>query len=265
MNNSYPIGIFDSGVGGLSVLTNISHLLPNENLIYVADSKYAPYGGRSNEEIFNRSRKIINFLIQNFNSKAIVIGCNTATAACIKELREIYSFPIIGMEPAIKPAKKLTKSKRIGILATSGTLQSSKFAALLSDYKGDTKFFSQPCLGLVEQIEKGEFDSKETRQIVIDNLSILKSKNVDVIILGCTHFVFITHIVKEFFEKSIPIINTGHAVARQLKSKLEQNNLCNLKKLKKDLIFCTNNDEKTSRKILEFLIPNISYKFEIFN
>ena len=127
MKNVSPIGIFDSGVGGLSVLDQISLLLPSENLVYVADSKFAPYGPKSAEDIRARAFKIMNFLIANHDIKLMVVACNTATAACIKEMREKYTIPIVGMEPAVKPAIMASKEKRIGILATEGTLKSAKF------------------------------------------------------------------------------------------------------------------------------------------
>ena len=265
MNNLSPIGIFDSGVGGLSVVNNIVNLLPFENLVYVADSKYAPYGSRSKEEIFDRSCVIINYLIQSYNIKAIVVACNTATAACINELRELFLIPIIGMEPAIKPANRLSKNKRIGILATSGTLKSSKFIALLSHYAGNSEFFSQPCHGLVEEIEKGLIDTSKTRAIINKNLSALKRKKIDVIILGCTHFVFIRHLIKEFFNEDIPIIDTGLAVAKRLLSQLEENNLLMNRSLRGKLIICTNDDSKQPQQTLKTLVPDLKYKLITFN
>lgn len=265
MNNLSPIGIFDSGVGGLSVVNNIVNLLPFENLVYVADSKYAPYGSRSKEEIFDRSCVIINYLIQSYNIKAIVVACNTATAACINELRVLFSIPIIGMEPAIKPANRLSKNKRIGILATSGTLKSSKFIALLSHYEGNSEFFSQPCHGLVEEIEKGLIDTSKTRAIINKNLSALKRKKIDVIILGCTHFVFIRHLIKEFFNEDIPIIDTGLAVAKRLLSQLEENNLLMNRSLRGKLIICTNDDSKQPQQTLKTLLPDLKYKLITFN
>jgi glutamate racemase len=265
MNNSSPIGIFDSGVGGLSVVSQISNVLPKEDLIYVADSKYSPYGNRSEKEIFIRSEKIINLLIKKYHVKVIVIACNTATAACIKELRDIFSIPIVGMEPAVKPANNLTKTKRVGILATTGTLKSSKFAALLSYYEGDTKFFSQPCQGLVEQIEKGLIDAPDTRAIVNQNLALLESKNIDVIILGCTHFVFIRHLIEDYFNQTIPIIDTGFAVAQQLVRQLEANNLSNIRESLGHFIFCTNDESDQPRKALARLMPDINFQLEIFN
>ena len=145
MKKIQPIGIFDSGIGGITVMSHIQSLLPDESLAYVADSFYAPYGLKSNHEILTRSKVIIDYLIKNKSAKLIVVACNTATAAAIKDLRQIYEIPIIGMEPAIKPATKSTKCKRVGILATNGTLESAKFSALLETYSGEIKFYTQPC------------------------------------------------------------------------------------------------------------------------
>ena len=149
MKKTQPIGIFDSGVGGITVMSHIHDLLPDESLAYVADSLYAPYGLKSNHEILDRSKAVIDYLIKEKSVKLIVVACNTATAAAIKELRQLYEIPIVGMEPAIKPATKSTKCKRVGILATNGTLESAKFSALLETYSGDIEFYTQPCPGLV--------------------------------------------------------------------------------------------------------------------
>lgn len=227
MKNSSPIAIFDSGVGGLSVLDEISKILPNENLIYVADSRNAPYGLKSFEEIYIRASKIINFLLKNHELKLIVVACNTATAACIKKLREVYDVPLVGMEPAVKPAIQLSKKKCIGILATEGTIKSAKFSALLENYYDEAKFYIQPCIGLVEYIEKGQIDTLEVNDVVCKNLAALKEKKVDVIVLGCTHFLFIKSIIEDYFDNSVRIIDTGKAVANRVVDLIGQNDSLN--------------------------------------
>ena len=225
MNKSFPIGIFDSGVGGLSVLKKIYTILPNESLVYVADSINAPYGPKNNSFILDRSITIIDFLVANHKIKLLVIACNTATASTISKLREIYDFPIIGMEPAIKPANEASKRKKVGILATEGTINSSKFSALLDSYSGDTQFFTQPCIGLVELIERGQIDSNEVISLVNKNLIPLLQNNVDVVVLGCTHYIFIKKNVENFFNSEITIIETGEAVAMQTQRILKEFNL----------------------------------------
>ena len=198
MNKSFPIGIFDSGVGGLSVLNKIHSKLPNESLVYVADSINAPYGSKNNSFVLERSIIIVNFLVENHKIKLLVIACNTATASTISKLREIYNFPIIGMEPAIKPANEASRNKKVGILATEGTFNSSKFSALLDSYSGETQFFTQPCIGLVEHIERGQIDSTEVISLVHQNLLPLLAHNVDVVVLGCTHYIFIKKNCRRF-------------------------------------------------------------------
>ena len=158
MKNIQPIGIFDSGVGGISVMSHIQCLLPNESLAYLADSLNAPYGIKSNEFITERSKAAINFLIKEQSAKLIVMACNTATASSINNLRQVFQVPIIGMEPAIKPATQATICKKVGVLATNGTLGSTKFSALLESYSGNIDFYTQPCPGLVELIEEGNIE-----------------------------------------------------------------------------------------------------------
>ena len=252
MKNVSPIGIFDSGVGGLSVLDQISLLLPAENLVYVADSKFAPYGPKSTKDIRARAFKIMNFLIANHDIKLMVVACNTATAACIKEMREKYTIPIVGMEPAVKPAIKASKEKRIGILATEGTLKSAKFSALLEDHDGEYHFYTQPCIGLVELIEKGEINTPQIRELVSNYLAPLKHQNVDVIVLGCTHYFYIKNIVEEYFKKPVKVIDTGAAVAKQALNTLKKHNLLNNKKDKKPLIY--SNSSSNINKVIERLM-----------
>ncbi|PPD10391.1 MAG: glutamate racemase, partial [Methylotenera sp.] len=160
-----PIGVFDSGVGGISVLKHIHALLPHEDLLYVADSKYAPYGSRTPAEITARCFEIADFLIAK-NAKALVVACNTATAAAIDALRLAYDLPIIGMEPAVKPAAEASKNGIIGVLATVGTLKSAQFAALLETYGRNVEVVTQACVGLVECVERGELTHENTLKLI---------------------------------------------------------------------------------------------------
>nr|NIU62727.1 glutamate racemase [Stutzerimonas stutzeri] len=161
-----PVGVFDSGVGGLSVLREIRRRLPHESLLYLADSAHVPYGEKSPEYIRERCRIIAAFFVEQ-GAKALVLACNTATAAGVTELRELYpDLPIIGMEPAVKPAAAATRSGVVGVLATTGTLKSARFAALLDRFAGDVRVITQPCPGLVERIEAGDLASDETRAML---------------------------------------------------------------------------------------------------
>jgi len=220
-----PIGVFDSGVGGLSVLREIQARLPDESLLYVADSGHVPYGEKSPEFIRERSQKIAEFLLGQ-GAKALVLACNTATAAAVADLRERYpELPIVGMEPAVKPAAAVTRSGVVGVLATTGTLKSAKFAALLDRFASDVRVITQPCPGLVEQIEAGELDTPRTRELLQGWVGPLLAEGCDTLILGCTHYPFIKPLLRELVPESISLVDTGAAVARHLQSLLDQRQL----------------------------------------
>lgn len=215
-----PIAVVDSGIGGMSTLSYISETLPAENIIYVADSNYAPYGGKSDQEITERMLKIFDFLLTK-KTKLFVLACNTATAASIIKLRERYPYPIIGMEPAVKPASKITQNNEVGILATAGTIKSAKFAALLDTYSHeDINFHTQPCEGLVEFIENGNTSGKQLKDLLIKYLNPLLKENIDTLILGCTHYWFIKDLIKEIIGDQVQIIDTNQAVANHVKNTL---------------------------------------------
>lgn len=213
------IGVFDSGVGGLSVLQHIRSLLPAERLIYVADSGHVPYGDKSPAYIEHRSNRIADFLVSQ-GADAIVIACNTATAAAAASLRSRLSIPIVGMEPAVKPAVNATRSGVVGVLATIGTLESARFAALLEKYAGIVKIVTQGCPGLVEQVERGELHSTETRHLLERYCAPLLEKGADTLILGCTHYPYLAPLIREIAGRDIALIDTGEAVARQLQRRL---------------------------------------------
>jgi len=213
------IGVFDSGVGGLSVLHHIRRALPNERLIYVADSGHVPYGDKSPGYIEKRSHTLTRFLIEQ-GADAIVIACNTATAAAATSLRSQFGIPIVGMEPAVKPAVAATRSSVIGVLATIGTLESARFAALLEKYAGDVKIVTQGCPGLVEQVEQGELSGARTRELIERYTAPLLARGADTLILGCTHYPFLAPLIREVVGANITLVDTGAAVARQLQRRI---------------------------------------------
>jgi len=219
-----PIAVFDSGVGGISVLKHIHHLLPNEHLIYVADSLNAPYGNKSTSEIKTRCFTIADFLIEK-NVKALVVACNTATAAAIDSMRAQYSLPIIGMEPAVKPAAEASKTGVIGVLATTGTLKSVQFSALLESYGRNVEVVTQACIGLVECIERGELNDESTRVLLLQYCQPLLDEGADTIVLGCTHYPLLKPLIQELVGENVVLIDTGAAVANQLKSRLLEQQL----------------------------------------
>jgi len=220
-----PIGVFDSGIGGLTVLDEIQQLLPHESLLYVADCGHIPYGEKTPGYILERSRLVAEFF-RGQGAKAFVIACNTATVAAVADLRLDYpDWPLVGMEPAVKPAAAATRSGVVGVLATTGTLQSAKFAALLDRFATDVRVITQPCPGLVELIETGDLCSPALRRMLQGYVEPLLSAGCDTIILGCTHYPFLKPLLAQMLPPSVILIDTGAAVARQLKRLLNERDL----------------------------------------
>jgi len=224
MHSEHPIGVFDSGVGGLSVLTEIRKHLPNEDLIYVADSAHAPYGDKSKEFILERSTAIIEFFLGQ-QVKAIVVACNTATAAAVKELRGIYHMPMVAMEPAIKPASEQTQTGVIGVLATSRTINSNNFQILFSRFADQVKIIPQACPGLVDQVELGDLHGSKTRALVTQYVEPLLEQKADILVLGCTHYPFLAALIQEIAGSGVKVIDSGAAIARRLHSLLGHHGL----------------------------------------
>ena len=218
--DSRPIGVFDSGLGGLSVLREVRALLPAEDLLYVADSRFVPYGGRSPDAIRERAECLTRFLVEE-GAKAIVVACNTATACAVTRLRTHWPVPVVGMEPAIKPAVHETRAGIVGVLATEGTLASGRFAALLEQYAGACRVITQPCPGLVEAVEAGELRGPRIEGLLARYVTPLLDAGADALILGCTHYPFLRPALAAFAGDHVRIIDTGEAVARQLVRRLD--------------------------------------------
>ena len=213
MINNQPIGLFDSGIGGTSIWNAINQLLPNESTIYLADSKNAPYGQKSKSEIIELCYKNVDLLVQK-NCKLIVVACNTATTNAIKELREKYSIPFIGIEPAIKPAALNSKTHTIGVLATKGTLNSALFSQTIDKFQ-DIKIVEQIGHGLVQLIENGAINSNEMDQLLNTYLQPMIQANIDYLVLGCSHYPYLIPQIRKILPSTIKIIDSGEAVARQ--------------------------------------------------
>lgn len=247
-----PIGVLDSGVGGLSVLEEIRQLLPNESLLYVADCGHIPYGEKTPEYIRQRSAIIADFLMGQ-GAKALVVACNTATVAAVADLRRDFPhWPIVGMEPAVKPAAAATRSGIVGVLATTGTLQSAKFAALLDRFATDVRVITQPCPGLVELIEAGDLHSPALHQLLQHYVDPLLAAGCDTLILGCTHYPFLKPLLKQMIPAHISLIDTGAAVARQLQRLLAERALLS-EGPARETEFWTSADPIHLRKILPLL------------
>lgn len=227
MSNSHPIGIFDSGVGGLSVARQVRNALPNENIIYLADTFHAPYGDKSQEFIEQRSVAAVEFLLQK-GAKAIVVACNTATVSAIQQLRSQFSIPIIGIEPGVKPAISATNSRVIGVLATEQTLLSRSFANLAVRFSAESSIEIQPCPGLVEQVENMDIESTKTYELLQRYIHPLLKKGADTIVLGCTHYAYLSPAIEDICGHGVEIINTHAAVAKEVSRRVMQAGLANL-------------------------------------
>lgn len=257
MNSASPIGVFDSGVGGLSVLRHIHALLPHEALIYVADSGHAPYGRRPREYIEQRAIAITEYMVAQ-GAKAIVVACNTATAAAVATLRSRFNLPIIGMEPAVKPASTLTRSGVVGVLATTGTLESDRFSALVEQHAQGVEVIVQCCVGLVEQVEKGAFDGGETRALVEDYVQPLLARGVDTLVLGCTHYPFVEPVIRAVAGEDVSIVDTGPAVARHVKRRLEELQMLNPQSVAGKVRFLTSGDPDQVVQVVKRLWDGVS-------
>jgi glutamate racemase len=214
------IGVFDSGVGGLSVLDEALRQLPQHDYIYLADSANAPYGEKSGDWIAARSLALCKYL-DGKGCDAIVVACNTATAEAIKQIREALPIPIIGVEPGIKPAAMQSQNNIVGVLATEATLKSDKFNALLNTLPNDCQFIKQAGAGLVSLIESGQADSEDTLELLAKHLEPIQDAGADTLVLGCTHYPFLRKAIRKLLGESITLIDTSDAVVRQLKRQVE--------------------------------------------
>jgi len=256
--SSAPIGIFDSGIGGTSIWKEIQKLLPNESTIYLADSKNAPYGEKSKEQILQLSIKNTELLLEK-GSKIIVVACNTATTNAIDYLRKNYNVPFIGIEPAIKPAALQSKSKSIGILATKGTLSSSLFHSTSENHAEGIKIIEKEGTGLVPLIESGKVNSDETKTLLRTYLKPMLEKGIDYLVLGCTHYPYLIPVLKEMLPTTVQIIDSGEAVARQTRAVLGKTDLGNASEETGIYKFYSNSD----MYILKSLLNDVDAEIEV--
>ncbi|MEY4640562.1 MAG: hypothetical protein RLZZ227_556 [Pseudomonadota bacterium] len=225
LNKQAPVGVFDSGAGGLSILSSIHALLPAENLLYVADSAHAPYGPKGDGFIRERCERIMRFLLRH-EVKAVVVACNTATAAAIAMLRETYSLPIIGVEPAIKPAAEQSTTGVVGVLATSGTIASDKFVSLQSRFAQKAQILTRACPGLVELIEQVSPDTAALERLLREYIEPLLERGADTLVLGCTHYSLIHSRIQQIAGAGVNILDAGTAVAKELQRRLVAAQAC---------------------------------------
>ena len=261
--DSRPIGIFDSGIGGTSIWGEVQELLPHEDFIYLADSKNAPYGEKSEERILELSIKNAEFLL-GLNCKLIVVACNTATTNAINYLRENYKVPFIGIEPAIKPAAINSKSKIVGVLATKGTLSSSLFHSTTKNHAAGITVLEQRGTGLVELIEQGNLQNHELYTLLESYILPMLEKGMDYLVLGCTHYPYLIPILKKMLPENVTIIDSGQAVALQTKSILEKLDLLTNSSEWGTHQFFTNKNEKILSNILPSSKLNLTVSFKDF-
>ena len=249
-----PIGIFDSGVGGLSVLREVQRQLPSEDLIYLADQTHVPYGERSREEVLGYAEGIVRYLIGRA-SKLIIIACNTASAVALKELRAAYpDMPFVGMEPAVKPAAADTQSGVVGVLATPATFQGDLYASTVERFARGVKILQDTCPGLVKQIEEGKVDNPQTREILEKALKPMLQEGVDEIVMGCTHYPFVIPLIEEIIGDQARVIDPAPAVARQAGRILEDYDLLAPEGEPGELVFYTTGDPEKMDRMLKFLM-----------
>ncbi len=210
------IGVFDSGVGGLSVWKELVALMPGQRYLYVSDSGFCPYGPRPKSYVIDRCKKISEFLIEN-GADIIVVACNTATAASIEVLRSLYNIPFVGMEPAVKPAALQSESGVIGVLATQGTLKGELYLRTLHKFAANTKVIEQVGTGLVELVEGGKTDTQEAFELIESYIAPMVEAGADHIVLGCTHYPFLNDIIKKIAGNGVNIVNPAPAIAKQAK------------------------------------------------
>ncbi len=218
------VGIMDSGIGGLSVLKEILNIMPSGKYIYFSDNAYCPYGEKSPEFILERCRRITSYMLSR-GADAMVLACNTATAAAIESLRQEFSIPFVGMEPAVKPAALHTRSGVIGVLATAGTLKGSKYLDTKGKYTSDVKISEHVGRGFVELVESGELDGPHAEKVIEDSLRPLLESGADTIVLGCTHYPFLLGSLEKVAGPGVEFIDPAPAVARRLKDVLENSGL----------------------------------------
>ncbi len=249
-----PIGVFDSGVGGLSVLRAIRQQMPEESVVYFGDQGHVPYGLRPMKQIQNFSEGITKFLLE-LDAKIIVVACNTASAAALKYLRETFpDISFVGMEPAIKPAAEKTETGVVGVLATPATFQGALYASVVERFAAGVKLLQSTCPGLVQQIEKGDLDGIETHRILEDALNPMLAKNIDTVVLGCTHYPFVIPLIERIVGDKVRVIDPAPSVARQAKRLLEADGLKNLGDVRGEVRYFTSG----STDAIQSLLPTLS-------
>jgi len=254
VSDTRPIGIFDSGVGGLSVLRAIRTQMPEESVIFLGDQRHIPYGPRPMEQIRDFSESITRFLLER-DAKIVIVACNTASAAALKYLREKFpDVKFVGMEPAVKPAAETTQTGRVGVLATPATFQGALYASVVERFANGVELFQNTCNGLVQQIEQGNLDGSETRRILEDALHPMLEKNIDTVVLGCTHYPFVIPLIEHIVGDKVRVIDPAPSVAKQAKRLLEAGGMKNDLPTQGNVKFYTSGDPSVLKSLLPILL-----------
>ncbi len=245
--NKAPIGVFDSGVGGLSVLIELQKKMPNENFVFLADQKYVPYGEKTKGELVKLVYRITDYFIKQHNAKMIVVACNTATCGAIEELRAKYVLPIVGTVPAIKLAAAKTKTGTIASISTPSTSKSALVKKIIKENCQDVHLLNIGCKNLENAVETGELEGEAVNKLLVKYLKDVKNSDTDYLVLGCTHYPFLKKAIQKMVGKKVKLLDSGKAIARRVQSLLEINNIENSqKKHGKNLYFTTGDEAKFS-------------------
>jgi len=248
------IGVFDSGLGGLTVVQAMTRMIKGAQIFYIADTKHAPYGEKTQEQILQYAFSITEYFLNKHKIDALIIACNTATSAAVKTLRERYpELIIIGTEPGIKPAMEQTRTGKVGVLATPATLKGDKYQQLANALamQKDVILFEQACPGLVEQIEQGKIDHPQTQEMLEAWLHPMRENNVDTVVLGCTHYPLVAEIIEKIMQRELNLIHTGEAIAKRLLFLGERKGHQNEGKLH----LCIMSTDKIDREVVSHIIP----------
>jgi len=246
--NSKPIGVFDSGVGGLSVFLELKKILPNENFVFLADQQYVPYGEKSKKELIKRGIKIADYLIKYHNIKMLVVACNTSTCNSIDDLRKKYSFPIVGTVPAIKPAAQKTKTRTVAIISTPSTSKSRVLRNLIRDNCQNLNVLNIGCKNLENVVEEGELNGPRVNKLLSKYLEKVRNSDADCLVLGCTHYPFLKKSIRKIVGSRIALIDSGKALAKRTQSLLRNHFIENSRKKNGETFyFTTGNSEKFSK------------------
>lgn len=253
-SQNHPIGVFDSGVGGLSVLRAMRAQMPEEDVIYFGDQGHVPYGPRPMQQIQHFSEGITRFLLAQ-NAKLIVVACNTASAAALKHLREKFpEVPFVGMEPAVKPAAEHTRTGVVGVLATPATFQGALYASVVERFAHGVQVLQHTCPGLVGQVEQGDLDGPRTRAILEEALLPMMEQHIDTVVMGCTHYPFVIPLIQQIVGADVRVIDPAPAVARQVLRLLEAGGLKCLEGGTGSMRFYTSGDAGAVQSLLPVLL-----------